>query len=272
MAVFNYNTEQPFRDDPDIHLQYWGKQDCVPGHAVGPGIRDVYKVHFVHNGKGIVRIGDLTHTMSPGQAFLIYPHVVTYYEADQEHPWTYSWIAFYGAEVKRVLSRTLLSPEYPVFPMDMKVMPGIFDQLTEAQQRGDNGDLRFKAILYEFLSALTESHPKNADGVTAHKKQDIYIHQGMEYLHAHYSEPVSVQQMAASLGLERKYLSAIFKEALGVPPQRYLLQYRMDKAAELLVTGRYSVGEVARSVGYQDALLFSRMFKKVKGVSPKYYQ
>lgn len=273
MAIFKYNTERAFRDNPDLYLQYWGKEDCVPGHAVGPGVRDLYKVHFIHKGKGILRVGERTYTLSPGQAFLIYPHVVTYYEADGEHPWTYSWIAFYGAEVAEALSRTLLTPEYPVFPMDVKVMPGMYDGLTEALNREgeSNRDFRFKAVMYDFLSALVEAVPASANGRTSPKKRDMYVHQSMEYFHANYSENISVRQLAAFLGLDRKYLSAIFKEALAVPPQQYLLNYRMEKASQLLVKGCYTVGEVARSVGYQDALLFSRMFKKVKGVSPKHF-
>ncbi|WP_258881468.1 AraC family transcriptional regulator [Paenibacillus sp. sptzw28] len=271
MAIFKYNTERPLRDDPDLYLQYWGKEDCVPGHAVGPGVRDLYKVHFIHKGRGILRIGERTYSLSPGQAFLIYPHVVTYYEADGEHPWTYSWIAFYGTEVAAALSRTRLSPENPVFPMDLKAMPGTYDQLTEALDRKGNRDFRFKAIMYDFLCALVEAVPASENGRLSPKKPDMYVHQCMEYFHAHYSENISVRQLAASLGLDRKYLSAIFKEALSVPPQQYLLNYRMEKASELLAKGCYTVGEVARSVGYQDALLFSRMFKKVKGISPKHF-
>ncbi|WP_199615154.1 AraC family transcriptional regulator [Paenibacillus alkalitolerans] len=272
MVIFKYNTERPFRDDPDLCLKYWGKEDCAPGHSVGPGVRDLYKVHFVHKGKGIVRVGDHTYTLSPGQAFLIYPHIVTYYEADRQQPWTYSWIAFYGADVAPTLSRTLLSPEHPVFPMDMKVMPGMYDQLTEALQREGNRDLRFKAIMYDFLSALVETIPANAAGRTGLNKRDAYVHQSIEYLHAHYSEDITVRQLASFLGLDRKYLSAIFKAAIGMPPQQYLLNYRLQKACELLEKDCYTIGEVARSVGYQDALLFSRMFKKVKGVSPKSYR
>ncbi|MDG0809234.1 helix-turn-helix domain-containing protein [Cohnella rhizosphaerae] len=46
----------------------------------------------------------------------------------------------------------------------------------------------------------------------------------------------------------------------------------MERAGELLRKGHYTVGEVARSVGYRDALLFSKMFKKLKGVPPKQYR
>ncbi|GJM75905.1 hypothetical protein HMSSN036_81210 [Paenibacillus macerans] len=57
-AIFHYNPDRPFRDSPELYLCYWGKEACAPQHSFGPGVRDVYKIHFVHEGKGIVRVED----------------------------------------------------------------------------------------------------------------------------------------------------------------------------------------------------------------------
>lgn len=128
MKTYYYNPENPYRQDPDVHLLYWGREDCAPGHAVGPMVRDMYKIHFIHSGTGIVQVGDHTYSLGPGQAFLIYPDVLTYYEADRQTPWVYSWLAFRGEQVESILARTRLSPGRPVFPMDVKVMPTMFEQ------------------------------------------------------------------------------------------------------------------------------------------------
>lgn len=271
MAIFQYNPERPLQKEPELYLQYWGKEDCVPGHTVGPGVRDIYKVHFIHKGTGIVQVGEQIFSLSAGQAFLIFPDVVTYYEADANDPWTYSWLGFYGTQAANALELTSLSPETPVFPMDVRVMPGLYDRLTEAASHENSAAMRLQAIIYEFMSVLIEAAPISAGVGALVKKQDTYVHQSMEFIRAHYSENMTVQQLSAYLGLDRKYLSALFKDSLGVPPQQYLLHYRIEKACELLSKGKYTVGEVSRSVGYQDPLLFSRMFKKVKGVSPKSY-
>ncbi|TXK84411.1 AraC family transcriptional regulator [Paenibacillus sp. N3.4] len=272
MATFQYNQERLFREDPDLHLFYWGKEDCVPGHSVGPVVRDLYKIHFIHKGKGLVRIGIETHELLPGQAFLIYPNVISYYEADQDEPWTYSWIGFRGAQVESILSRTRLSPEHPVFPMDWKVMPSMYDQLTEAAGREGGNDLLIKSIIYGFMSVLVDVIPASSNGHIQPSKLDVYVIQSMEFIHAHYNEPISVEQLASLLKLDRKYFSTLFKEATGLPPQQYLLQYRMDKACGLLENSSYAIGEVASSVGYQDQLTFSKMFKRVKGASPKAFR
>ncbi|THF78761.1 AraC family transcriptional regulator [Cohnella fermenti] len=256
----------------DLYITHWGKEDCAPLHSFGPGIRDVYKFHFVHTGRGIVRVEGKTYTLTAGQAFLIHPNVVIFYQADEHDPWTYSYCGFRGNLSEKWVSRTSLTPEQPVFSMDLQVMPYLYDLLTETLAHESSRDLRLNAVMYRFLTALIELLPaaKTAEGEA--RSQHVYVHRAMEYIHAHYGEALSVTQLAADLGLDRKYLSAIFKGAKGLPPQQYLLRYRMRKACRFLRDSTLSVGEIARSVGYADALLFSKMFKRTLGVSPSEFR
>lgn len=272
-AIFRYNPDRPFRESPELYLCYWGKERCAPLHSFGPGVRDIYKIHFVHAGRGIVRAEGVTHELTAGQAFLAYPERVIFYQADETDPWTYSWIGFCGDQAAEILSRTRLSPAAPVFPMDTRLMPQLYELLNEAEGNAATRDLRLQALLHEFLTLLVEL--TLASGQSAPNRmqpKDAYIHRCLDFLHGHYSEEITVGQLAAIVGLDRKYLSVLFKRATGIPPQQYLLNYRMEKACGLLRKGHYSIGEVARSVGYQDALLFSKMFKKTVGVSPSDYR
>ncbi|OMC66861.1 AraC family transcriptional regulator [Paenibacillus odorifer] len=272
MAIFNYNSERPFRGNPDLHLHYWGREQCLPGHFFGPGVRDVYKIHFIHAGTGEVTVGEQTHYLRPGQAFLTYPHIVTAYTADTANPWTYSWVAFTGEQVDYILAKTALSPEHPIFPMDEQLMPKLYELLTQAAEASDSLDLPLKAIMYEFFSLLLRAVPAVPDVLPLPRQKSIYVEQCLHFLHTHYCENISVEMMSSSLKLDRKYLSSLFKRTIGMPPQQYLLNFRIAKACELLTETLCTIGEISRSVGYQDPLLFSRMFKKVKGCSPKEYR
>jgi AraC-like DNA-binding protein len=272
MAIFNYNPERPFRGNPDLHLHYWGQEQCVPGHSVGPGVRDHYKIHFIHEGTGVVEVGGCSHTLSAGQAFLTYPHIVTYYAADLDNPWSYSWIGFTGEQMESILSKTSLSPGCPVFPMDEMFMPTLYARLTSAAQAADCLDLSLKSIMYEFFSLLLQTVPAPAHTLPVLRQKSVYVEQCLHFLHSHYCENITMEMMSSSLKLDRKYLSALFKRTVGLPPQQYLLTFRIAKACELLTETPCTIGEISRSVGYQDPLLFSRMFKKVKGCSPKDYR
>jgi AraC-like DNA-binding protein len=272
MAIFHYNPEQPFRDDPDLYLMYWGKEACKPSHFSGPGVRDSYKVHFIHKGTGIVRVSGETYMLTAGQAFFTFPGHLIFYQADETDPWTYSWIGFRGEQADSIMSRTSLTPALPVFPMDVRIMPNLYELLNLAVQEESSRDLRLNTLLFDFLSTVIELAPAFKSALANRRNRDVYIHHCLEFLHNHYGENILVQELASMIGLDRKYLSAIFKEATGQPPQQYLLTYRMERACELLKKGTFTVKEVARSVGYQDALVFSKMFKKLKGKSPMQYR
>jgi hypothetical protein len=83
---------------------------------------------------------------------------------------------------------------------------------------------------------------------------------------------ISIEEIADASGLNRSYFSRLFKETFGQPPQQFLIQYRLTKAAELLKNTRISVAEVGRSVGYDNQLHFSRAFRSIFGVPPSEYR
>ena len=99
-------------------------------------------------------------------------------------------------------------------------------------------------------------------------RKDRYIRQATDFLGMNYSHRVSIADLARHLGLDRSYLGALFRARTGLSPQQYLLRLRMEKAAALVVESDLAISAIARSVGYEDPLLFSRMFHKVKGQSP----
>lgn len=89
------------------------------------------------------------------------------------------------------------------------------------------------------------------------------------YFEEHYSEKISLDQIAGDMFLSTFYISKIFKSELGEAPITYLINVRLEKAKELLTNEPdLSVQIVASRVGYSDAYYFSRHFKKKYGVSP----
>jgi transcriptional regulator GlxA family with amidase domain len=100
---------------------------------------------------------------------------------------------------------------------------------------------------------------------------DLYVQKAIEYLNTHYSINISIEHVAYTLGIDRRYLCRIFKKKKGETPQSYLINLRLERAALLLTQYNFSVEDVTRSTGYNDICNFSKMFKKKYGLSPKTY-
>ena len=95
------------------------------------------------------------------------------------------------------------------------------------------------------------------------------VEQILNYFENHYSEKISLDQIAENMYLSPFYVSKIFKSETGNPPIRHLIDIRLKKAKEILEDGwEGSIQEVAAAVGYDDAYHFSKLFKKRYGISP----
>ena len=80
---------------------------------------------------------------------------------------------------------------------------------------------------------------------------------------------MSVEDMAANLGLNRSYFSKIFKKATQKSPQDFLIQYRINKACELLRSTGMPIVQIAHLVGYNNQFHFTRAFKKLMNLPPQ---
>lgn len=103
-------------------------------------------------------------------------------------------------------------------------------------------------------------------------KKRSYVEDSLQYIENNYDHSFSIQEIADSLGLERTYLYRLFKKATGFSPQEYLLDYRIRKACELLQNTDLPIAQISRSVGYEDSLYFSRLFKQYMKSSPSSYR
>ncbi|WP_426571404.1 AraC family transcriptional regulator [Aquihabitans sp. McL0605] len=87
-------------------------------------------------------------------------------------------------------------------------------------------------------------------------------------LHAAPERKWTVAELASAVAVSRSVLDERFRTVLGSSPIRYLTEWRMHVADDLLATTTHNLGEVARRVGYEAEESFSRAFKRSRGVSP----
>jgi AraC-like DNA-binding protein/response regulator of citrate/malate metabolism len=98
------------------------------------------------------------------------------------------------------------------------------------------------------------------------------VRQAMAFLHEHYGDPISREDIARHVGMNGDYLTFCFRIELGMTPMTYLNRYRLNRAKWLLKNGKQSITDVAFAVGFRDSGYFSRVFRREVGTSPEAYR
>ncbi|SHO51319.1 GlxA family transcriptional regulator [Desulfopila aestuarii] len=101
---------------------------------------------------------------------------------------------------------------------------------------------------------------------------DAEILQAQQWLETHFSQPVTIAQLAGTAGLGERTFTRRFKKATGDSPSEYLQRIRIEAARESLTKTRETVDFITRAVGYEDVTSFRRLFRKYTGLSPSAYR
>ncbi len=94
----------------------------------------------------------------------------------------------------------------------------------------------------------------------------------VEYMHAHYTEKITSEELAKVVGLSVSQLNRKFKDTMDDSPINYLLKIRIEKAAERLIKSDDNITEIAYICGFNNQTYFNRQFKKITGLSPRAYR
>lgn len=91
-------------------------------------------------------------------------------------------------------------------------------------------------------------------------------------LEMEFGDHLLVSDIAARVGVHPNYLSKRFSSAFGMSPKRFLTQVRLERARRLILETDASIGTIARSVGFDDALSFSKVFSRNYSMPPTKYR
>lgn len=247
-----------------------GFQKCEPLYQWGPGIRDHYLIHYVISGKGYYKTNEQSYLLQAGDSFLVYPQVEVIYYADKQDPWEYAWVGFNGSDAAIILKATDFSPEQPIIkntPMAEKVQKHL-RAIYEARGHSFTNSVEMTGRLYQTLALFM----KNSNTTEQINTTASYVQKAISYISANYSYPISVDDIAAYVGVSRSHLYRSFEQVCQQSPKEYLTAFRMKQACYLLEHSTLSITAIANSVGFDNSLYFSKTFHKSKGVSPREYK
>lgn len=94
----------------------------------------------------------------------------------------------------------------------------------------------------------------------------------IRYMYQHLQENLTLEEISEEVQLSKSYLNTVFKAQTGKSPVEFFIHLKMQEACKLLKSTDYYIYEVSSELGYTDQYYFSRIFKKVVGVSLKDYK
>lgn len=198
-----------------LHVLFAGESQTKPGHRLGPKVYDYYLMHYVLSGTGTFTDGETHYPLRAGSVFLIEPERLISYASNEADPWRYRWIAFEGEEAAKLLAGCGFDPSHHVSHIEANPRIGVLFRrvFLSLQEGGPQAAMLATGYLHllfaAFSSALSgiEARPIRTGG-----DGDTLVRQVTHYLSTQYAVPVSIEQMAESLGYNRAYLSRVFKQ------------------------------------------------------------
>lgn len=221
------------------------------------------------NGNGWCRTEAGQFPVTPGGVVLLpadRPHT---YGAAPENPWTLWWFHFTGTDAADLAHAARAAAGGPVTHLrDPAPVASLVSQVIDALDSGPTtaGLTRATGAAWNALAQVI------ANGRRAPGPSLSPLERAVEHLRSTAPQRTSVSALASMVGLSTSQLTALFRRHLGVSPLRYQTQLRMGRARELLDGTTLPIAAVARAVGYDDAMYFSRQFTQSHGSSPTAYR
>lgn len=235
-------------------------------HTVRPEGRADYQLLYVIGGVGEFFLETGLFKAGEGEGVLYRPGVAQDYNYHLSDGTDIYWMHFTGRRVEEILKSAGMAGEtFHVRPR--AVYPELFDSIIRELQLKRPG---FSAICagkgMELLSRIGRCSREEAGG------PESRVEEILAYFHENFQKEIEVRQCARQFSISESWLIRCFRERTGMTPQRYLTGIRLNQAKELLASSSLNIGEIAGVVGYENALYFSRIFRKYVGASPREFR
>lgn len=238
-----------------------------PRYRIDRDRSPVLCLEYVIEGRGHVEVGGRSFDPKAGDVYLLPMGLHHRYRSDPDDPWKKIWMNVRGtlcADLLRAyrLSETYHAPGCPLLPQ--------FEEFISvcAAPPADPWELerRCSLLLHDILSRVRASLSILPDSPPGPAEQ------ARELLDRSLYEPITVDDLAAAVGLSPSQLTRVFAARFGVTPYRYLLSRRLETARLLLRGTALPVREIAFRLCFSDEHYFSSLFRRKTGQTPSAYR
>ena len=179
-------------------------------------------------------------------------------------------------EQKYILPLTMapgleMIPLYPEDPVQAAILQDI-RQAFELPEQEWGYEFALREALTRIWLKLYELARPSLTETARERAGDSQIKTLMVYIHEHYSEPISVEQLARQLPVSKRGCFRLFREQLHMTPLEYLRSYRLQQACRMLVKTREPITQIGYACGLGSGSYFGKVFREHYGCTPAQYR
>ena len=228
-----------------------------------------YQLIYIRKGKIYVQFGEETIPVSAGNAILYRPGDPQKYSYLKKDKYESVYVHFSGERANEILSELEIDNRRIFSILATDEMDLLADKLLPEHRLSKKGyKILESSILLNMLCLISRGNEENAELTTTKQKIEKIIIK----MESNITNNFTVKDYADELFLSVDRFSHLFTETVGIPPHRYMLTLKMNRAKQLLIQTDNSISEIAKFIGFADPLYFSRIFKKHCGSTPMQFR
>lgn len=245
-----------------------GVEHCTPAYRIKRSTFPYYSLEFISSGKGSLTLDQTRHDLRPGTVFTYGPGVRHEIGTDAKRPLTKYFVDFAGLSAASLLRDLNLPPGTVMNTSGAKDVMVLFDELIDTARR--HARLHHQActaILEHLLYKIAQTAGPLAD--SPHSFAFGTYQRCRQHIAEHFLQLHTLGQIAGECNLDVAYLCRLFSRYDTLTPYQFLLRLKMDEAVRRLHRKGVMIRQVAEELEFKDQFHFSRLFRKLYGVSPR---
>ncbi len=259
----NKNDTTNFKVENFLKINSCGFQNTVKGGTI---VRENgrYDYHFL-----LIESGEC-EALHNGKTYILTSGNLLIYAPEEEQRYTFNtdctslWCHFGGYAVNELFSTFDIKSGVYMLKPDKRIFESFSNLIQRFHQpeREKYSNVSLLELIYEISDAGKYENQENLEAILP----------VLTYININYNQDITLDELAKKSGYSKSRFSHIFSSLTGTSPMKYQNSIRLKASAEMLLSTKNPISEIALGCGFSDPLYYSKLFKKEYGISPTEYR
>jgi len=253
---------------------------CKPEWRIRPNVLRWYSLFYIKQGYGRVELDGHRMDAQPGDLFVFRLGQKCSIEHDPRRPFTVLSMGFSlrGASNRDLLRAFGLPHRMRLTKPNRSKLEALYmNVITAFNESFEHSQLSSRGALMMLVAEvlrMAETVPASRciDGPAPLSEKASWVVEIQAFIENNLEKTHSVNSLARRAHISPSHFAAIFRRETGQPPMGYVRAHRIARAKSMLAACRASVADIAEKVGFEDPYHFSRVFRRIEGISPRTYR